>query len=200
MPTPRPPVGGSEESKQKVDQEEPGTGPGWPAFCSIGASSWHTSESNRATPTWPRRPAGYVSGRDGPIAKGTADRHQQRRDGQRRAARGGGHRDPVDLLGQAGRERGRVPRQGQPRQRRRAAAEQQLRERRRRDRLRPRPSPSRRSTTSTAGPSAEARRARRRRQPQAQSRQRTAARQGQGRQAPGRQARKTAAPDDDVPF
>ena len=73
-----------------------------------------------------------VQGRDGPLARGTRRRDLQRPQGLRRAARGGGHVDPVDPVGQAGRERGRVPRQGQPGQRRRPGAEQQLPERRRR--------------------------------------------------------------------
>ena len=78
----------------------------------------------------------FVNGREGKVAKGDADRHQQHPARHRRRARGGGDRDPVDAVGQAGRERGRVPGQGQPRQRRRAAAQQQLREADGRDRLR----------------------------------------------------------------
>ena len=102
----------------------------------------------------------YVNGRDGQIAKATLTAISNVALGQRRSARGGGHRDPVDAVGQAGRERRRVPGQGQPRQHRRAGAQQQLREGRR-DRLRPGLHLPRRSTTSTA--KAEARSTARRR-------------------------------------
>ena len=61
-----------------------------------------------------------VKGRDGQIAKATLTAISNTRRGQRRQPRGGGHRDPVDAVGQAGRERRRVPGQGQPRQHRRA--------------------------------------------------------------------------------
>ena len=78
----------------------------------------------------------YVNGRDGKVAKATLTAISNSRRGSGEGARGRGHRDPVDALGQAGRERRRVSGQGQPRERRRAAAEQQLPGRRRRRGLR----------------------------------------------------------------
>ncbi len=63
--------------------------------------------------------------------QGHADRDQQRSARPGRGARGRGHRDPVDAVGQAGRERGAVPGQGLARQHRRPPAQQQLRQGRR---------------------------------------------------------------------
>ena len=86
--------------------------------------------------TWLRRVRLVsVDGRDGPISKATLTAISNTRKGSGEQPRRGGDRDPVDAVGQAGRERRAVPGQGQPRQRRRPGAEQQLREGRR-DRLR----------------------------------------------------------------
>ena len=77
----------------------------------------------------------FVNGREGKIAKAVLTAISNTRRGSGESARGGVHRDPVDAVGQAGRERRRVPGQGLARQHRRPAAQQQLREGRR-DRLR----------------------------------------------------------------
>ena len=87
-----------------------------------------------------------------PGRQGGADRDQQHAARIGRCARGRVHSNPVDAVGQAGRERGRVPGQGLARQHRWPTAQQQLREGRR-DRLWHWRSRPRRSTTSTVAPS-----------------------------------------------
>ena len=71
MPTPRPPVGGSEESKQKVDQEEQGPGLGSPPSLKEHVMAYVRVEQRNA-----RLAAGIrldtVQGKDGPLVKGTA--------------------------------------------------------------------------------------------------------------------------------
>ncbi len=73
----------------------------------------------------------FVNGREGKIAKAVLTAISNTRRGSGDSPRGGVHRDPVDAVGQAGRERRRVPGQGLARQHRRPAAQQQLREGRR---------------------------------------------------------------------
>ena len=71
MPTPRPPVGGSEESKQKVDQEEQCTGHGSRLLQKEHLMAYVRVEQRNA-----RLAAGVrldtVQGKDGPLVKGTA--------------------------------------------------------------------------------------------------------------------------------
>lgn len=74
MPTPRPPVGGSEESKQKVDQEEQCQAQGSPPSVQPLARSivmaFVRVEQRNARLAAPVR-VETVSGRDGPISRGT---------------------------------------------------------------------------------------------------------------------------------
>ena len=71
MPTLRPPVGGSEESKQKVDQEEQCTGQGSRLLSKEHLMAYVRVEQRNA-----RLAAGVrldtVQGKDGPLVKGTA--------------------------------------------------------------------------------------------------------------------------------
>ena len=71
MPTPRPPVGGSEESKQKVDQEEQCKGQGSRLLSKEHLMAYVRVEQRNA-----RLVAGVrldtVQGKDGPLVKGTA--------------------------------------------------------------------------------------------------------------------------------
>jgi len=71
LPTPRPPVGGSEESKQKVDQVQARTqGPGGSAFCEAEEPimAFVRVEQRNAHLAGPVR-LDYVTGRDGRVAK-----------------------------------------------------------------------------------------------------------------------------------
>jgi hypothetical protein len=134
MPTPRPPVGGSEEVRARGSVfREPGPGPGW----SLSQGVHHGQRSSHPASRAPgrRRQARIRQRPRRQDRQGRADRDQQHPARQRRQPRGGVHRDPVDAVGQAGRERRRVPGQGLARQHRRPGAQQQLREGRR-DRLR----------------------------------------------------------------
>jgi single-strand DNA-binding protein len=71
VPTPRPPVGGSEESKQKVDQEEQCKGQGSRLLTKEHLMAYVRVEQRNA-----RLAAGVrldtVQGKDGPLVKGTA--------------------------------------------------------------------------------------------------------------------------------
>ena len=109
VPTLRPPVGGNEEVQAEGGSlSSQDTVSGGSAFsCNLGAH--HGNRPSRATQR--------ASGRPGPARdrrrprrrrqQGGADRHQQQQARPRREPRGRADRDPVDALGQAGRERGR---------------------------------------------------------------------------------------------